>query len=68
MISTDPLIWVSAILTLLVYSFLYKETVLFRFVEHLFIGTATGYFVVMSVKNISDMAITPLLVGEFGWV
>lgn len=68
MISTDLLIWVSAILTIMVYSFLYKETYLFRFVEHLFIGTATGNLVVLSYKNISDMAISPLLVGEFGWI
>ena len=64
----DPLIWISAIITLMVYTFLYKETPIFRFVEHLFIGVATGNLVVLSYKNITYMAITPLLVGSLGWI
>jgi hypothetical protein len=52
----------------MVYSFLYKESPVFRFVEHLFIGIATGNLVVLSYKNITDMAIAPLLVGGFGWI
>ncbi len=36
-------IWVAAILTLMVYSFLIADNPLFRLAEHLLVGTALGY-------------------------
>ena len=36
-------IWLAAICTLAIYSILYRENVVFRFFEHIFIGLATGY-------------------------
>ena len=36
--STDPGIWVAAILTLAVFSFLYRENPVFRFAEHLLVA------------------------------
>ncbi|HTY07653.1 MAG TPA: hypothetical protein VMF29_00680 [Candidatus Edwardsbacteria bacterium] len=43
--STDPWIWLSAILTLFILSFLYRDNPLYRFAEHLFTGLAVGYLV-----------------------
>jgi len=43
--STDPWIWLSALLTLCIFSFLYKENPVYRFAEHLFTGMAVGYMV-----------------------
>lgn len=42
-ISTDPWVWIAAILTLAVFSFLYRENPFYRFAEHLFVGIANGY-------------------------
>jgi|LSQX01.1.fsa_nt_gb hypothetical protein len=40
-------IWVAALLTLAVYSFLYAETPVFRVAEHLFIGVSAAYGLVV---------------------
>jgi hypothetical protein len=36
-------VWLSAVATLAIYSILYRENVVFRFFEHVFVGLATGY-------------------------
>ena len=38
-------VWCAALCTLGIYSILYKENKVFRFLEHLFLGLATGYTV-----------------------
>ncbi len=43
--STDPWIWLAALLTLAIFSFLYKENPVYRFAEHLFTGMAVGFMV-----------------------
>jgi len=42
-ISTDPWIWIGAILTLAIFSFLYKENPFYRAAEYLYVGLANGY-------------------------
>lgn len=42
-LSLDPWVWVAAILTLAVFSFLYRENPFYRFAEHLFVGISNGY-------------------------
>jgi hypothetical protein len=39
----DPWVWIGAILTLAIFSFLYRENPLYRFAEHLYVGIANGY-------------------------
>jgi len=51
-ISLDPWIWISALLSLAVFSFLYKDNPLYRFAEHLFVGVANGYAVTFYWHNI----------------
>ncbi|MCK4352133.1 hypothetical protein KAW65_01870 [candidate division WOR-3 bacterium] len=41
--STNIWVWIAALLTLSVYSFLYKDNPIYRFAEYLFIGTSVGY-------------------------
>jgi len=36
-------IWVAALLTLFIYSFLYKDNVLYKFAENIFVGVSAGY-------------------------
>lgn len=44
-ISTEPWVWIAAILSLFILSFLYKENPFFRIAEHVFLGVANGYLV-----------------------
>lgn len=44
--SHDISIWVAAILTLAVFSFLWRDNPLYRFAEHLLVGVSAGYYVV----------------------
>ncbi len=50
--------WIAAVLTLAVFSFLYKENPLFRIAEHLLIGVAAGYALVTYWES----TLLPLLV------
>jgi len=51
-ISFDPWIWVGALLSLAVFSFLYKDNPFYKFAEHLFVGVANGYAVTFYWHNI----------------
>ena len=48
MIST----WIAALLTLCVFSFLYKDNPFYRFAEHLFVGAAAGYLLAVQYQNV----------------
>lgn len=47
--STGIGIWIAALLTLSIYSFLYKDNPLYKFAEHLFVGVSQGYLIVFAV-------------------
>lgn len=51
-ISVDPWIWISALLSLAIFSFLYRDNPAYKFAEHLFIGVANGYLVTLYWHNI----------------
>jgi hypothetical protein len=40
-------IWVGALLTLCIFSFLYKDNPFYKFAEHLFVGVSAGYYIVL---------------------
>ena len=44
--SHDPSVWVAALLTLAVFSFLWRDNPVYRFAEHLLVGVSAGYYVV----------------------
>ena len=44
-------IWVAALLTLCIYSFLYHDNPFYRFAEHLFVGLSVGYGIVLQVHH-----------------
>lgn len=48
MIAADPWVWVAAILTFCIFSFLYKDNPFFKLAEHLFIGAAVGYSIAIT--------------------
>lgn len=45
-------LWVAAVLTFFVYSYLIADNPLFRFAEHLLVGTALGYSVLLVVERV----------------
>ena len=46
--SHDFGIWIAALLTLCIFSFLYKDNPLYKFAEHLFVGVSAGYYIVLN--------------------
>ncbi len=64
-VSHDVSVWVAAILTLFIFSFLYRDNPLYRFAEHLFVGVSAGYYVVLNfwtviVPNLWDPLVKSL--------
>lgn len=58
--------YVAAALTLMIWSYLYKETILFRFAEYTFIGIASGHLFVVTLLRLRDSTLVPLLSkGEY---
>ena len=47
-ISTDPWVWVSALITIGIYSVLFKDNPMYQFLESVFVGMAAGYLVVVN--------------------
>ena len=45
-------IWLGALLSLSLYSFLYKDNPFYKFAEHLFVGMSAGYWVIYNIKNV----------------
>lgn len=67
--SHDPWIWVGAVLTLFIFSFLYKENPFYRFAEHLFVGIANGYSITFTWHRILVPAlIDPVAHGQRLWL
>jgi hypothetical protein len=50
--TSDPWIWVAAFFTLAIYSFLYRDNVVYKITENIFIGVAAGYLVVVEYFNV----------------
>jgi len=51
-ISQDILVWISSLLTLFIFSFIFKDNPFYRFAEHLFVGTSAGYFIALQYHNV----------------
>jgi hypothetical protein len=60
MISVDPGVWVGVILLLMTWSFLYKNTFVYRVVENMFVGVGAGYVTIVAIKTILTTAWTPI--------
>jgi len=46
--SSDVGVWVAALLTLCIFSFLYKDNPFYKFAEHLFVGVSAGYYIILN--------------------
>ncbi len=60
-------VWVNALLTLCILSFLYKDNPFFRFAESLFAGMSLGYYIgIVTVQTLQPNLIAPLGETFFG--
>lgn len=66
--SRDPVIWVASILTIMAYSYLFKENEFYKAMEHLYVGVAAGYTVVMGYNNVISKVWNPLTKQGSWWV
>jgi hypothetical protein len=44
LMTTGPWVWVAALLTLAIYSFLYKDNPVYKVAEYIFVGLSAGYW------------------------
>lgn len=51
-ISSDPWVWISAISTLAIFSFLYRDNPFYKVAEHVFVGVANGWAVTFYWHNV----------------
>lgn len=65
-LSHDLGVWVAALLTLFIFSFLYKDNPLYKFAEHLFVGVSAGYYIVLNYWTVIDANLLSPLRAAFG--
>jgi hypothetical protein len=64
MASAEIGIWIGAILTIFVFTFVVKENFTFRFAEHTLIAFSSSYFFILAIKTAWDSALVPLVTGQ----
>lgn len=62
--STDLKIWLGALISLGIYSYLYKENPFFRACEHLYLGLSLAHLAVTGYANVRDLGFKPLSEGK----
>ena len=50
-LSTDPGVWVASLLTLCIFSFLYRDNIFYRIAEYLVVGVSAGYWLVILLRQ-----------------
>ena len=60
-ISGDVWTWIGALGIIAMFSFIFKENPIYRWCEHLYVGTAAGYAIAVNAKSAIDKAWTPLV-------
>jgi hypothetical protein len=53
-------LWIAGLLTLMIFSFLYKDNPFYKFAEHLFVGISAAYWMVTAFWN----TLMPNLIGK----
>ncbi|HUT26280.1 MAG TPA: hypothetical protein VM492_18270 [Sumerlaeia bacterium] len=55
-------VWVSAFLTLAIFSFLYKDNPVYKFAEHVFVGVSAGYTLILTYSGtLAPNLVQPLI-------
>ncbi len=50
-LSLNPGVWVAALMTLCIFSFLYRDNVFYRIAEYLVVGVSAGYWLVILLRQ-----------------
>lgn len=64
--SGDFGVWVAALVTLFIFSFLYKDNPLYKLAEHLFVGVSAGYYIVLNFWTVIYTNLYSPLAAAFG--
>jgi hypothetical protein len=68
-LSHDIWVWIAALLTLAIFSFLYRENPIYRFAEHLFVGLSNGYLITVTwYLVLRPSFIDPISHGQKLWL
>ncbi len=68
-LASDPWIWISALLSLCMFTFLYKDNPFYKFGEHLFVGVANGYAITFAWHRVlMPAAFRPLFLQGDWWL
>ena len=59
--------WVAALLTLMVFSYLVSDNPLYRLAEHLFVGSALGYAIVVAIQDVLSPRLFTLVQDPVGY-
>ncbi|HPF33857.1 MAG TPA: hypothetical protein P5571_03700 [Candidatus Krumholzibacteria bacterium] len=63
-VSTSLEVWVGALLTLMVFSFLWRDNPFYKFAEHLFVGVSAAYWMVVGFwTTLWPRVVVPLVPG-----
>ncbi|TMQ59812.1 MAG: hypothetical protein E6K76_03660 [Candidatus Eisenbacteria bacterium] len=65
-LSHDIGVWIAALLTLGIFSFLYKDNPAYKLCEHLFVGISAGYYVVLNYYSVVKPNLLDPLFHDFG--
>ncbi len=57
-------VWVAALATLMILSFLYKENPFFRLAEYIFVGLSSGFAFAASFRLFMNQALSPIFVDK----
>ncbi|MCS7243599.1 MAG: hypothetical protein RMJ36_02540 [Candidatus Calescibacterium sp.] len=64
-LSSDLLVWLSALLILAIYSFLYRDNLYYKLAEHLFVGVSAGYWFVLTYWSFIHPNVIQALISIF---
>jgi hypothetical protein len=62
---SDPAVWLSALVTLAIYSFLYRDNPVYRAAEQILVGLSVGYLVVVTFRStLWPRVVVPMAEGD----
>ena len=61
-------IWVAAFMTLFLYSYIFADNIVFKFAEHVYIGVAAGYGLVLQIDNQIRPTINNEILEKGHWI
>ncbi len=68
-LSPDPWVWIAGLLSLAIFSFLYRDNSFYRVAEHIFVGVANGWAVTFYWHNVLvPFLFNPLLRGRLFYI